>query len=271
MAGVQQDVKDAAAAVAKAKGLPAGTYAIRNTRSAVEPVLSFGTNRACARSVEGVRQPRRQWQCQRHQRDHRQDREAARRPRQAARLREPRRWRMQDTMAKSPDKAMDLMMRVWKPAVERVNEEVADMKPFAAKDGVTTIEPWDYRYYQEKVRKAKYDLSEDEIKPYFELDEPGEGHVLVGRPALRPEVQGKHRHGAGVPSGRPHLRGDQRQDRRGVGLFYLDTYAREGKRSGAWVNTYRSRAGCSATTSCWLEQQQFHQARAGQAGADQPR
>ena len=71
-------------------------------------------------------------------------------------------------MAKSPDKAMDLMMRVWKPAVERVNQEVADMKPFAAKDGVATIEPWDYRYYMEKVRKAKYDLSEDEIKPYFE-------------------------------------------------------------------------------------------------------
>ncbi len=46
-------------------------------------------------------------------------------------------WRMQDTMAKSPAKAMDLMMRVWKPAVARVHEEVADMKPFAAKDGVT--------------------------------------------------------------------------------------------------------------------------------------
>ena len=63
---------------------------------------------------------------------------------------------------------MDLMMRVWKPAVARVHEEVADMKPFAARTASPTIEPWDYRYYQEKVRKAKYDLSEEEIKPYFE-------------------------------------------------------------------------------------------------------
>ena len=60
---------------------------------------------------------------------------------------------------------MDLMMRVWKPAVARVQEEVAEMKPFAAKDGVTTIEPWDYRFYQEKVRKAKYDLSQERLSP----------------------------------------------------------------------------------------------------------
>jgi peptidyl-dipeptidase Dcp len=50
-----------------------------------------------------------------------------------------------------------------------VKEEVADQMAFAAKDGLSEIEPWDFRYYQEKVRKAKYDLSQDEIKPYFEL------------------------------------------------------------------------------------------------------
>ena len=59
-------------------------------------------------------------------------------------------------------------MRVWKPAVARVHEEVAEQMQFAGKDGLKEIKPWDYLYYEEKVRKAKYDLSEEEIKPYFD-------------------------------------------------------------------------------------------------------
>ena len=79
-------------------------------------------------------------------------------------------WRMQDTMAKSPAKAMDLMMRVWPAAKARVAEEVRDMQALATKSGAKlTIEPWDYRYYMEKVRKQRFDLSQDEIKPHFEL------------------------------------------------------------------------------------------------------
>ena len=73
-------------------------------------------------------------------------------------------------MAKTPARAMDLMMRVWPAAVAAGRGRVADMQPFARAAGVQTIEPWDYRYYQEKVRKAKYDLTQEEMKPYFELD-----------------------------------------------------------------------------------------------------
>ena len=88
---------------------------------------------------------------------------------------------MQDTMAKTPARAMDLMMRVWPAAVKRVGEEVAEMKPIAAKDGVGAIEPWDYRFYMEKLRKEKYDLSQDEIKPYFQLDNMVKGmHWAAG-------------------------------------------------------------------------------------------
>jgi peptidyl-dipeptidase Dcp len=78
---------------------------------------------------------------------------------------------MADTMAKDPEKAKELMMRVWPAAVARVKEEVADMQAIAKKEKQTiTIEPWDYLYYADKVRKAKYDLDDDELKPYFELD-----------------------------------------------------------------------------------------------------
>ena len=85
-------------------------------------------------------------------------------------------------MAKTPERAMELMMAVWKPAVKRVNEEVADMQALADKEGAKIkIEPWDYRYYMEKVRKAKYDLDQNEVKPYLQLDKLREAiHWVAG-------------------------------------------------------------------------------------------
>ena len=243
MAGVPADVKDAAAAAAKEAGFPAGSYAIANTRSAVEPVLSFGTNRALREKV---------WKAfvQRGDNGNANDTNAL--IAKVVKLRSDRAkllgyathadWRMQDTMAKSPAKAMDLMMRVWKPAVARVHQEVADMKPFAAKDGVATIEPWDYRFYQEKVRKAKYDLSQDEIKPYFELNNLVKGMFWSAEQLYDlkfTENTGK------VPVFHPDIRTFEVSNAKTGevnGLFYLDTYARQGKRSGAWATTYRSRA-----------------------------
>jgi peptidyl-dipeptidase Dcp len=242
MAGVPQDVKDAAAAVAKDKGLPAGSYAIRNTRSAVEPVLTFGSNRALRQKV---------WQAFANRGDNGNANDTNQLIAQIVKLRADRarllgfgshaEWRMQDTMAKTPARAMDLMMRVWPAAVARVHEEVADQKPFARKDGVKTIEPWDYRYYQEKVRKAKYDLSEDEIKPYLQLDNLVQGMFWSAGQLYG--LQFKENTGA-VPVFQPDVRTfEVTRNGEVVGLFYLDTYSREGKRSGAWMNTYRSRAG----------------------------
>jgi peptidyl-dipeptidase Dcp len=147
---------------------------------------------------------------------------------------------MQDTMAKTPERAMDLMMRVWPAAVSRVNEEVADQLKIARKDGISKIEPWDYRYYQEKVRKAKYNLSEDEIKPYFELSNLVNGMFWSAGELYG--LQFKENTGT-VPVFHPDVRTfEVTRNGKVTGLFYLDTYAREGKRSGAWMTTYRSRA-----------------------------
>ena len=244
MAGVQQDVKDAAAAVAKAKGLPAGTYAIRNTRSAVEPVLSFGSNRALREKV---------WRAFVNRGDNGNANDTNAIIANIVKLRAERakllgykshaHWRMQDTMAKTPERAMDLMMRVWPAAVKRVNEEVADMQPFAKADGVATVEPWDYRYYQEKVRKAKYNLSEDEIKPYFE-----QGNLLKGMFWSAEQLYDlKFTENTGtVPVWQEDVRTFEVTNAKTgdlIGLFYLDTYAREGKRSGAWATGYRDSSG----------------------------
>ena len=85
-------------------------------------------------------------------------------------------WRLENAMAEDPENAMELMEAVWPPAVARVREEVADMQAIADKEGAKLkIEPWDYRYYAEKVRKARYDLDQNEVKPYLQLEKLREG------------------------------------------------------------------------------------------------
>jgi peptidyl-dipeptidase Dcp len=153
-------------------------------------------------------------------------------------------WRMQDTMAKSPAKAMDLMMRVWPAAKARVAEEVRDMQQLATKSGAKlTIEPWDYRYYMEKVRKQRFDLSQDDIKPHFELSNMINGMFWAAGQLY--DLDFKENTGA-VPVFHPEVRTFEVRNRKSgdvIGLFYMDNYAREGKRSGAWATTYRSRSG----------------------------
>jgi peptidyl-dipeptidase Dcp len=245
MKGVPRDVKDAAAAAAKERKLPAGTYAVVNTRSAVDPILTFGDNRALREKI---------WRAFVNRGDNGGANDTNATITKVVKLRADRakllgfdshaEFRMQDTMAKTPAKAMDLMNRVWPAAVARVKEEVRDQQALAKKLGQNiTIEPWDYRYYQEKVRKERYNLTQEEVKPYFELNNiinasywaAGELYGLDFK-----EVTGT------VPTWHPDIRVYSVTDRRDgsqVGLFYRDDYARTGKRSGAWATTYRSRSG----------------------------
>ena len=148
-------------------------------------------------------------------------------------------YRMADTMAKDPEKAMDLMMKVWPAAVARVKEEVADMQAIADKEKAgITIEPWDYRYYAEKVRKAKYDLDQNELKPYFQLD-----NMVSAMFDAAGRLYGMSftENTGTVPVFEPEVRTfEVKRDGKVIGLFYLDNFARPGKRSGAWMTTYRS-------------------------------
>jgi len=148
-------------------------------------------------------------------------------------------YRIADTMAKDPEKAMDLMMKVWPAAVARVKEEVADMQAIADKEKAgITIEPWDYRYYAEKVRKAKYDLDQNELKPYFQLD-----NMVSAMFDAAGRLYGMSftENTGTVPVFEPEVRTfEVKRDGKVIGLFYLDNFARPGKRSGAWMTTYRS-------------------------------
>jgi peptidyl-dipeptidase Dcp len=144
-------------------------------------------------------------------------------------------------MARTPERAMQLMEAVWTPAVARVHEEVADMQAIADKEGANLeIEPWDYRYYAEKVRKAKYDLDESQITPYLQLDKLRDGMFYMAQRlfgfTFTPLPAGS------VPVYHPDVAVWKVTNPDGelVGLWYFDPYARPGKRSGAWMNAYRT-------------------------------
>lgn len=243
--GVPADVKAAAASAAQERKLPAGSFAIVNTRSAVDPILTYADNRALREKV---------WRAFVNRGDNGGANDTNAVIAEIVKLRADRarllgfsshaEFRMQDTMAKSPAKALDLMNRVWPAAVARVKEEVADMQALARKtDRDLTIEPWDYRYYQEKVRKQRYNLSQEEVKPYFELN-----NIIQASMWSAGELYGldfKEITGT-IPVWNPDIRVYSVTDRNSgkqVGVFYRDDFARTGKRSGAWATTYRSRAG----------------------------
>jgi peptidyl-dipeptidase Dcp len=236
VAGLPDSNKSAAAEAARSRDLPG--WVIVNTRSAVDPFLSFGDDRAMREQI---------WRKFVNRGDNGDANDTNATIAEILRLRAERarllgfethaHWRMQDTMAGTPEAAMELMMRVWPPAVARVGEEVAEMTRMAGHE----IEPWDYLYYLEKVRKERYDLDQNDLKPYFELNamkrgmfymaERLYGMVFTALPA------------GTVPVFHPDVEVFEVTDRdtgRHIGLFYSDDFARSGKRSGAWMTTYRS-------------------------------
>jgi peptidyl-dipeptidase Dcp len=237
--GVPDSVKAVAKAAAVERKMPG--WAIVNTRSAVDPILTYATDRAVREKV---------WRAFVDRGDNGDANDTSATVARIVKLRADRAhllgfkthadWRMQDTMAKTPAAAMDLMMRVWPAAKARVAEEVADMQKIAGT--ALMIEPWDYRFYQEKVRKSRYDLDQAQLKPYFEL-----GNIIQGSLYAANRLYGltfKEITGT-VPVFEPNMRVWSVTDKNGkdVGLFYRDDFARTGKRSGAWANTYRGQRG----------------------------
>ncbi len=234
------------AAAATEQGKP-GQWAIKNTRSSAQPVLQGATNRGLREKV---------WRAFVGRGDNGDANDTKAVIADVLKLRQQRaellgfathaHYRMADTMAKTPENADALMMKVWPAAVARVKEEVADMQAIAdaeAKAGKgpkITIEPWDYRFYAEKVRKAKYDLDESEVKPYFQLDKLVDGMFWAAGELY--DMGFKENTGT-IPVFDPKVRTFEvfnLKTNKPIGVFYLDNFARDGKRSGAWMTTYRS-------------------------------
>ncbi len=239
LAGLPDSFRAAAAAQGETRGRK-GQYVVANTRSSVEPFLTYSTKRDLREKV---------WRLFINRGDDPGEHDNKPLIAEIIRLRAERaellgyqthaHWRLEHQMSKTPARAIELMEAVWSPAIARVREEVADMQKIADAEGAgIKIAPWDYRFYAEKVRKAKYDLDENEVKPYLQLDKlreamfwaAGEVYALAFAPAdgvsvYHPDVKVWEVNGA---------------DGEHVAFFYFDPYARAGKRSGAWMNAYRS-------------------------------
>jgi peptidyl-dipeptidase Dcp len=239
LAGLPESLRTAAAEAARERG-QAGKWAIVNTRSSVDPFLSYSSRRDLREKV---------WRAFTSRGDNGDGRDNKKIIAEIVRLRGERaavlgypshaHWRLEMSMAKTPERATQLMEAVWRPAVKRVTEEVADMQAIADKSGTgIAIEPWDYRYYAEKVRKAKYDIDEDEVMPYLQLEKLREAMFWVAGELLGLRFTPV----ANVPVYHPDVRVWQVKDDTGkhVALFYFDPYARPDKSSGAWMNAYRN-------------------------------
>jgi peptidyl-dipeptidase Dcp len=239
LAGLPASLRAAAAAAAEERGQK-GKWAITNTRSFVEPFLTFSTRRDLREQV---------WRNFVSRGDHRDARDNNAIIAEVLKLRAERarllgyethaHWRLEHAMAKTPGRALALLEAVWTPAAARVREEVAEMQAVADREKAGhAIAPWDYRFYAEKVRKAKYDLDDEAVKPYLELEQLREGMFWVAGELLGLAFTPV----SGVPVYHPDVRVWEVKDRtsgKHVGLWYFDPYARKGKRSGAWMNAYR--------------------------------
>ena len=240
LGGLPDSVITAMANAAKERGNKNGDWAITNTRSSMDPFLTYSSNRPLREKV---------WRNYYSRGDNGDKYDNNKIISEILKLRAARakllgyethaHWRMEPTMAKNPQAAMDLMMKVWPKALARVKEEVADMQAIADEEGAKIkIEPWDYRYYAEKVRKAKYDLDFNQVKPYLQLEKLRDAMMWAAT-----QLYGLHfQQVSGVPVFHPDVTVWEVTDNDGkhVGLWYLDPYAREGKRSGAWMTDYRA-------------------------------
>ena len=227
-----------AARIAADRGHP-GKYAVTLSRSSIEPFLQFSARRELRETAF------RAWAA-RGENDGKTDNRAV--AAEMVRLRAERarllgyetyaQYRLADTMAKTPQAALDLLKSVWEPAVASARKDKEALQAIAAGEGGNfRIAPWDWRYLSEKRRKAEFDFDEGELKPYLQLDRMIEAAFYAASRlfglsfAERFDLKLYH----------PDVRAWEVTGRDGApkALFLGDYFARPSKRSGAWMSGFR--------------------------------
>ncbi|NPD16470.1 M3 family metallopeptidase [Xinfangfangia sp. D13-10-4-6] len=146
-------------------------------------------------------------------------------------------FKLEPEMAKTPAAVRDLLMRVWAPAKAKAEADAAVLADMLHKDGIQgALEPWDWRYYSEKRRKAEHDLDEAAIKPYLSLDA-----MLAAMFGCATRLFGLEFREIDGPFYHPDVRGwEVTRNGRHIAVFLGDYFARGSKRSGAWCSAMRS-------------------------------
>jgi peptidyl-dipeptidase Dcp len=249
-AGLPQFFLDAALEAGSARGMP-GTAVVTLSRSSVEPFLQLSPNRELRRQAwEG-------W-IKRGDNNDAEDTKAG-----IARILALRAERAQilgyehhaaftldDTMAKTPANVAALLNRVWEPAREAVGRDAQTYLALAKSQGFTgdRLEPWDWRYYAEQARRAQFNINEDQVKPYFALDNMLAAQFWVANQLWGlsfQEITGS------VPVYHPDVRVWEVKDKDGshIGLFYGDFFSRESKQGGAWMSSFQGQDRINGDTN----------------------
>ncbi|MBA2077108.1 peptidyl-dipeptidase Dcp [Rhodanobacter sp. PCA2] len=178
-------------------------------------------------------------------------------------------WTLQDQMAKTPEAVMGFMNKLAPAAVARAKQEGAEIQAQIDKDQAALhqpsfkLEPWDWQYYAEQVRKAKYDLDESQIKPYFELDNVLQNGVFYAANQLY-GLTFKER--KDIPVYNPDVRVFEVFDKDGssMALFYCDYFKRDNKQGGAWMDNFVGQSKLIGTKPVIYNVANFTKPAAGQ-------
>ncbi|WP_348678645.1 M3 family metallopeptidase [Flavobacterium coralii] len=145
---------------------------------------------------------------------------------------------LEERMAKTPENVYTLLDKLWEPALAKAKQEEADIKELMRKDGINEeVQPYDWRYYTEKIRQQRFSLDEQELKPYFSLENVREGVFMVTN-----KLYGlKFKELKDVPKYHEDVTVWEvtENDGRHVGILYMDFFPRASKKGGAWMTSYR--------------------------------
>jgi peptidyl-dipeptidase Dcp len=236
LAGLPDFAKAAARGAAEERGLK-GQHAVTLIRSSVEPFLQFSARRELREKAFGA------WIARGD--NGKTDNKPLIREMTALRDERARllgypsfaHYKLDDTMAKTPSAVTGLLDAVWEPARRRVGQERDALQEMVAREGGNfRLAPWDWRYYAEKLRKARYDLDESEIKPYLPLENIIEAAFYTANRLFGLSFTPRN----DVPVYHPDVRvWEVSADGRHIGVFFGDYFARPSKRSGAWMTSLR--------------------------------
>lgn len=239
LAGLPQGLIDAAAADAKAKGKE-GKWVFTLSNSSVMPFLQYSSNRELRKQI---------WNAYQTRANHDDAADNKKNAVELANLRGQKArllgytshatYVLEESMAKKPENVNKLLNDLWKPALEMAKNEAADIQKMMAKDGIKgAVQPYDWRYYTEKIRKERFDLDEEELKPYFSLDQVRKGVFQVTENLYGIQIKPL----SNVPTYHEDVSAWEVTEKDGthLGVLYMDFHPRESKRGGAWMTSYRS-------------------------------
>ncbi|MGY6744577.1 MAG: M3 family metallopeptidase [Cecembia sp.] len=238
LSGLPQELREVAFQDAKTAG-EEGKYLFTLQNPSVMPFLQYADNRELRRQI---------WEAYKNRGDQGNDKdnneiliEMANLRRQKANLlgyASHADYVLEESMAKNPQNVQQLLDQLWSPALAKAKQERDEMQALIAAEGKDfELEPWDWRYYEEKLKVQKFDLDEQEVKPYFALDKVQEGVFMVVNKLWGltfSEI-------TNIPTYHPEAKAYEVKEADGshVGVLYMDFHPRASKRGGAWMTSYR--------------------------------